>query len=354
MRQFADVGDLSGLVRDALGAGCRITAVDRLRGGSKKGVYRVRLDGTHPASVILYSWAEAENFWPGARETDPADPFAPASGLVPFLAAQRSLTGLGVRVPRIHLVDDSRRRCPADVAVVEDVSGGTLEALFEADRTRAGEVLAELAGTLQVMHRHRGPHYGRVDRPARAGSAPEVPCEQRVLDRALRDLEEAAERDERIAAAGPALRDRLQELAGRVRPRAEYGLIHGELGPDHVLVDADGYPVLIDIEGLMYFDVEWEHVFLQLRFGKHYATLARPGLDPRRLDLYLLAMRLSLVAGPLRLLDGDFPDRALMRGIAEHNANGALALLPPVVTTGAGPRGTRRSWRRRRRKLRRR
>ncbi|MGW4062808.1 phosphotransferase family protein [Amycolatopsis sp. NPDC004747] len=279
--------------------------------------------------MIVYNWAETENFWPGERATDPADPFAPASGLVPFLAAQRSLDELGVRIPRIHLVDDSRRRCPADVAVVEDVPGGTLEALFETDYSRAAKALGELAETLEVMHRHRSRHYGRIDLLNRSGSVPEVPCERRVLDRALRDLEEAAERHGRIAAAGRALRDRLQELAGLVRPRAEYGLIHGELGPDHVLIEAGGHPVLIDIEGLMYFDVEWEHVFLRLRFGTHYTTLVRPGLDHHRLDFYLLAMRLSLVAGPLRLLDGDFPDRASMRGIAEHNAKAALALLPP-------------------------
>jgi hypothetical protein len=328
MRHFADVETLSGLVRDALGADCRVVAVDRLRGGSKKGVYRVRLEGSPTPGVIVYHWAEAENFWPGERKPDPADPFAPASGLALFLAAQRILAELGVRVPRIHRVDDSRRRCPADVAVVEDVSGGTLEALLATDRPRAAKALGELAETLEVMHRHRSRHYGRAGLPDGSGPVPEVPCERRVLDRALRDVEEAAERDGRIAAAGPALRDHLRELAGRVRPRAEYGLIHGELGPDHVLVDADGHPVLIDIEGLMHFDVEWEHVFLRLRFGEHYPALARPGLDPRRLDLYLLAMRLSLVAGPLRLLDGDFPDRAFMRGIAEHNAREALALLP--------------------------
>ncbi|MGW3664645.1 hypothetical protein [Streptomyces sp. NPDC005141] len=42
----------------------------------------------------------------------------------------------------------------------------------------------------------------------------------------------------------------------------------------------------------------------------------------------MLAMRLSLVAGPLRLLDGDFPDREFMQGIAERNLREALALLP--------------------------
>lgn len=330
MRQFADIEDLSGLVRDALGAGCHVAAVDRLCGGSKKGVYRARLDGTRTPSVIVYSWAEAENFWPGAREADPADPFAPASGLVPFLTAQRSLDSLGARVPRVLLADDSRRRYPADVAVVEDVSGGTLEALLETDPTRAAGALGDLAVILEMMHRHQGEHYGRVDLLERGGSASEISCEWRVLDRALRHLEEAAGHDGRIAAAGAALRDRLQELADRVSPRTEYGLIHGELGPDHVLVDADGHPVLIDIEGLMYFDVEWEHVFLQLRFGERYTALARAGLDPQRLDLYMLALRLSLVAGPLRLLDGDFPDRAFMQGIAEHNAKEALALLPLV------------------------
>jgi hypothetical protein len=152
-------------------------------------------------------------------------------------------------------------------------------------------------------------------------------CEQLVLARADEDLAEAAERDPRIGSAAASLHERLQELAARVAPRTRHGLIHGELGPDHVLVDASGHPVLIDVEGLMFFDVEWEHVFLELRFGDQYPVLSRPGLDPARLGLYRLAMRLSLVAGPLRLLDGDFPHPTLMREIAEHNAKEALALL---------------------------
>lgn len=180
---------------------------------------------------------------------------------------------------------------------------------------------------LGVMHRQRGRRFGRVDVLERGDKASGDSCEQVVLERALEDLAEAAERDPRIGSAAAPLRDRLQELAARVTPRTEHRLIHGELGPDHVLVDAQGHPVLIDIEGLMFFDVEWEHVFLQLRFGESYRALSRPGLDPARLDLFLLAMRLSLVVGPLRILDGDFPHRALMRGIADHNAKEALALL---------------------------
>ncbi|MGW2108973.1 phosphotransferase family protein [Streptomyces sp. NPDC001948] len=328
MRQFADTETLSELVRDALGAGRRVVSVDRLRGGSQKGVYRARLDGPRTESVIVYSWAEDENYWPSTGEADPVDPFAPASGLVQFLAAQRTLHGLGVRVPRVLLADDSRRRIPADVAVIEDVSGGTLEAFFETAPARAAGALGGLAEMLGVMHRDRSRNYGRVDLQEHGHCASEIPCEQRVLDRALGHLKEAAGRDGSIAAAESALHDRLEQLAQRVSPRQEYGLIHGELGPDHVMVDADGRPVLIDIEGLMHFDIEWEHVFLRLRFHERYAALSRSDLDPRRLDLYMLAMRLSLVAGPLRLLDGDFPGRAFMQAVAVHNAKEALALLP--------------------------
>ncbi|MFF7677678.1 phosphotransferase family protein [Actinacidiphila glaucinigra] len=327
MRQFTDIALLSGIVREALGSGVDVVGVDRLRGGSKKGVYRIHVRGSRAASVIVYSWAEGENFWPATEGVDAAHPFAPASGLVPFLAAQRRLDRIGVRVPALVLADDSRRRRPADVAVVEDVAGPTLEALLRTDPARASDALSELAAMLGVMHRRRGRRFGRVDVLERGDKASADSCEQVVFERALEDLAEAAERDPRIGSAAASLRDRLRELAARVTPRAEHRLIHGELGPDHVLVDAQGHPVLIDIEGLMFFDVEWEHVFLQLRFGERYPALWRPGLDPARLDLFMLAMRLSLVAGPLRILDGDFPHRALMRGIADHNAKEALALL---------------------------
>jgi hypothetical protein len=81
MRSFAEVEELSTFVQDALGAQFHAVGVDRLCGGSKKGVYRVHVDGPRTASVIVYSWADSENFWPDAGGVDTADPFAPAWGL---------------------------------------------------------------------------------------------------------------------------------------------------------------------------------------------------------------------------------------------------------------------------------
>ncbi len=321
--------DLAGVVAAAFGGRRRLVSVSRLRGGSKKGVYRLMLsDG---GSAIAYVWDDAENYWPdpatGATASH-ADPFAAASGLPLFLAAQRRLAGLGVRTPRVLLSDADKNYYPADIAVIEDVPGANLETLLERDPDGAGPAMARLAAALSAMHGELSPVFGKVAF-VEAGGTAAGSCEQVVLSRALHDLADAATREGRIGGFRDDLDGVLRGLFAGLRPRAEYRLIHGELGPDHVLVDAAGEPVLIDIEGLMFFDVEWEHVFLRLRFGQHYRWLSGGGdLDQQRLRCYALAMHLSLVAGPLRLLDGDFPDREGMLRIVQHNIGRVLGFLP--------------------------
>ena len=122
------------------------------------------------------------------------------------------------------------------------------------------------------------------------------------------------------------LQDKLHILYARVEPRAEFGLVHGELGPDHVLVGPHGEPVLIDIEGLMYFDVEVDHTWMRMRFGpQHDPALDDHGLDPARLDFSQYPMHLDLVSGPLRIAEGDFPNREWMLAIADDHLRKALA-----------------------------
>jgi hypothetical protein len=306
--------------------GTELRGMSRLPGGSKKGVYRLSLDDG--GTAIAYVWADNENYWP-AEQNEP-DPFSHASGIDLFEAAHRRLHALAVRTPRIHLIDRSQREYPADIAVVEDVPGDNLEELLQQKPRAAETTLGRLAEALARMHEDTAPCFGKVAQL----DAGRTSCEHVVLDRALRDLAEAAVRDKRIAAARAGLEEALRTLSAGVRPRSRFSLIHGELGPDHVLVDRLGDPVLIDIEGTMFFDVEWEHVFLRIRFGEYYRWLDRPGLDSQRLTFYELAMRLSLVAGPLRILDGDFPDRAAMTEIAEHNLRRALAFLPRRPASG--------------------
>ena len=334
-----------GILRAAgLGSRCPVASVARLAGGSKKGVYRLRCsDGF---STVLYVWSAAEDFWPAdASQPDagPADAsgggeagvFGHASGLGLFSAASQRLTAAGVRVPRVYLTDASLALYPADIALVEDVRGGTLEELLAADPAAAAPVMERLGGMLRSMWGRRAARVGRVADVAEFGDFGDsgdfgdgvtgvaeasgtlgASSEGIVLERALRQLGGAADRVPRVASVRARLDETLRALAASVRPRASYGLIHGELGPDHVSIDDRGQPVVVDIEGAMYFDVEWEHAFLRLRFGRDYEWLRVSGLDEHRMSLYALALDLSLIEGPLRLLDGDYPDREEMLAIA--------------------------------------
>jgi hypothetical protein len=95
----------------------------------------------------------------------------------------------------------------------------------------------------------------------------------------------------------------------------------------HVLVTPAGEPVIIDFEGLTYFDVEWDHAWLRLRFAEAYQDLRPVDLDPDRVTFYRYAQLLSLIEGPLRIADTDFPDREWMLDLAERNISKALAAL---------------------------
>ena len=322
---------LARAARAALGSRRRLDGVARLAGGTQKGVYRLTMDdGT---TAIAYLWEDSENFWPQWPGVgDPADQFTNSDGADLFAAAHRRLASLGLRVPEIYLLDRGRAYYPADIAILEDFPGEDLLALWERDPTAAGPVLARLREGLAAMRSYRAASPGNVGHVDAGGLSYWPTCEEGALDFALRCLAEAAGRDHRISGARERLEDRLRGLAAAVRPRAEYSVVHGELGLDHVLVDSDGNPVIIDIENLMYFDVEWEHAHMQIRLGDDWAeTAGAEGLDEDRLAFYKLTQHLSLTAGPLRLLDSDFPDREFAAGIAEYNLNQALKFLddPP-------------------------
>jgi hypothetical protein len=114
---------LAGAARAALGGGRRLEGVERVAGGSKKGVYRLVMDDA--TTAIAYLWDDAENFWPAAEgDDDLTDPFSPGLGLDLFQAAHARLDGLGVRVPAIRLLDRDGAYCHADLAIVEDLPVG--------------------------------------------------------------------------------------------------------------------------------------------------------------------------------------------------------------------------------------
>ena len=317
VRTFLCADDLRDLVTDQFGRDRRLTTMERLTGGTKKGVYRLGLDdGT---TVIAYVWSDGESYWPPAA-TVPDDPFTDASGADLFVANHAALTAVGVRVPHLIMFDRERRYLDVDLALVEDAGQTKLEDLID----NQDAPLDALGAALRRMHTTFGPRYGKLISDQ---TRPQRRTEDVIRDRALADLDAAAERDPRLAAGRERIVTHVDHLWAAVKPRQTYALVHGELGPDHVLVGRGGEPVVIDFEGLTYFDVEWDHAWIEMRFREHYPRLDPVDLDPDRFAFYRYAQVLSLIEGPLRIATTDFPDRQWMLDLAAHNIAKAFAAV---------------------------
>jgi hypothetical protein len=322
-RRFMQREHLEAFSRQTFGTTRSLVAFERLTGGSKKGVYRLRMDGD--GSVIVYAWNASENYWSDNR-TDLADPFAEGSGIDFLETAAAALLSAGARAPKLLLTDRSQSIYPADIAVVEDLRGGTLEALISADPEAAATPLRELGAMLDGMARYTSPTLGKPFAIA-SGAVRQERAERIALDRALDHLRIVASKVDALKQAHPRIEDKLHALYSRIQPRDFYGLIHGELGADHVMLDDHCRPVIIDIEGVMFFDIEWEHAFTRMRLGDAYEKLGvEVELDAARMDLYDLAQSLSLVEGPLRILETDFPNKPFMRMLVSIHTEKVLRL----------------------------
>ena len=92
----------------------------------------------------------------------PDDPFTDATGLDLFEAAYQRLVAIGVGTPVVHVIDRSHALYPADLALVEDVRGGTLEGLIERDRAAADRPIAMLREALTAMRHDISMSFGKV------------------------------------------------------------------------------------------------------------------------------------------------------------------------------------------------
>src|SRR5262245_45508330 len=98
VRAFVQPEDLTALVRDVFGADRRLSTLDRLTGGTKKGVYRLALDDG--GSAVLYVWHPDENYWP---EVDDDGEFGDPYGLAAFEAVRACYEAAGVRTVEQYL-----------------------------------------------------------------------------------------------------------------------------------------------------------------------------------------------------------------------------------------------------------
>jgi hypothetical protein len=318
--------DLEPLIKKVVNEDVHLIKIEPIHGGAQKVVYK--LTSNNGRTYILYVWDLSKNYVLMHKKVkdSASEKVEHSYGAERFETNTVYLNKLGVRVPRIFYIDRTQLRYPFDFAIVEDVGTCDLTRYIEIYPEKKQAVLEKLNLMLRNMHEHHADYHGQLVQSVRF-KMPSQTCEQLVLIQTLKDLEELSERQLSISQNKLELTNIINKLFHHIQPRRQYGLIHHELGPDHIRVDQTGEPILIDIEGAKFFDIEYEHAFLEFRFGENYSYLKNDQLDPKRLRFYKLHLHISCSIGPLKIIENGFPQADFMRKIADYNIKATLDFL---------------------------
>lgn len=315
-----DQADLQDYIRRVFGTGYIIASVSKMHGGAQKVVYKI--DCSNGFSCVLYVWDLTMSYF--QEETANKDVSEISYGSDLFELNNKYLTENGIRTPFLYDLNKEKERYPFDYALVEFIDGQKAEAYFHHSDSRVQDkVFQRLGEMLTGMHAAKSQIYGKQNQ-IRANT---VNCHLLQLENAKLQLSYASRHMDCIRVNQSKLFDILHELESRIKPRTQYGFIHGELGPDHVLVNDKLETFLIDIEGAMFFDIEHEHSFMKLRFGDFYRYLEDDTLDPDRMLFYRFHHHISLTSGGLKLLHRGFPNQPFAKELAEYHSECALRFI---------------------------
>lgn len=315
-----DRTDLQEYLGKVFGNSYLVANVSRMHGGAQKVVYKI--DCSNGFSCVLYVWDLSMNYFQEEIENEDINQQSYGSHL--FEINNQFLTGKGIKTPILYYLDKERDRYPFDYALVEYVEGHKAEVYFNHSDSRVQhKVFQRLGDMLSGMHAIESQIYGK---PIQSGNNTEG-CHLIQMKNAIVQLAYASQHIESVSVNQSKLLDKLYELESRIEPRSRYGFIHGELGPDHVLVTENLEPYLIDIEGAEFFDIEHEHSFLEFRFGDYYRYLKNDRLDHNRMLFYRYHHHLSLASAGVKLLHRGFPDQQFARELADHHSRCAIRFI---------------------------
>ncbi|MHA7582252.1 aminoglycoside phosphotransferase family protein [Paenibacillus vandeheii] len=312
--------ELQEYVQNVFGAGYLVAESVRTHGGAQKVIYKVVCKNGF--TCMLYVWDISRNYFQEEILNEPTFQSSYSSGL--FSLNNRYLRQHGIQTPALYDLNNDKIRHSYDFALVEYIEGQKAEAYFQYEDPKArNELFHRIGGMVSNMHAIQRNYYGNADYDENNNE----PCFKAQRMDAEMALSYASEHMVNIRENYGSLLYKLCELEAEIKPRNRYSFIHGELGPDHILIDKHMQPHLIDIEGAGFFDLEHEHSFLEFRFGEFYRYFQNNNLDPKRMTFYRFCHHLSLISGGLKLLHRQFPDQQFAKSLAEYHSRCAIQMV---------------------------
>lgn len=315
--------ELKEYVQRVFGSSYHLAEQTKSQGGAQKAIYKVIC--TNGFACMLYVWDISSNYFQEELLSEPT--FHPSYGSSLFTMNTGFLHNHGIRTPALYDLNNDRKRHHFDFALVEYIEGKTAEDYFQhTDSISKDRLFQRIGDMVSGMHQIERNMHGKVHNP----NHKETTCSKLKLIDAAKSLTYASKYLLRVKENYKQLLEKLYELESQIQPRSRYHFIHDELGPNHILVNHQMQPCLIDIEGAGFFDLEHEHSFIALRFGEFYRYFKQKDLDPARMSFYRYCHHLSLMAGGLKLLHRQFPDQQFARILAAYHSKQAIEMLTEI------------------------
>lgn len=289
---------------EVFGGGYALASAERLPGGAQKHTYLATC--ANGFRFVIYQWDKSTTYFDGAQDSG----WFCSNSAALFGSNNAWMREHGVSTPELFYIDKSREECACEYAFVEYIDGRDMDGIIAQEPERLPAVFESLGRSIDRLHAIKSGAAGQIGRM----QAPDFD----VIENALADIRQNSrylrENDAAFAKAYLQIEERAVESAGKLEKRRAYTFIHGELGPNHVMVDRDNNAYLIDIEGARYDDVEEELSFLEMRFDRGLGTLQEP-VDEKRMAFYHIAHCLGNLHGAVQLKQKGYYDMEDVNGM---------------------------------------
>lgn len=301
MREF-----VSGKVKEVFGENFVVVEMERLLGGAQKYTYRVKCENGF--EFVVYEWAVEKSYF----EYDGGEAVFRSSSAELFERNNGIMVEHGVRTPKLYFMDRSKREWSCEYAFVEYVSGVDMDYVMEKEPERLPRVMESLVWSINRLHGIKSLVVGQLGRL----QSEEFSVVEYELEGIVRNCLFLCEKDSEYGEVYRKVLERAREIVHRIGRRGEYAFVHGELGPNHVMVDSEDNAYLIDIEGARFCDVEAENSFLRLRFDGQLVGV-RDDVDEERMEFYRIGHCFGNLRGAIELREKGYYDMDDLNGMIE-------------------------------------
>lgn len=283
-----------------------LQSVKRLLGGAQKHTYLAKC--VNGFQFVLYQWDKSTTCF----ENDDENQWFSSNSAALFQNNNEWMRKHGILTPKLFYMDRSRSDCDYEYAFVEYIEGRDMDYIMEKEPERQQAVLESLKESIGRLHSIKSEAAGQIGRL----QGPDFDILAFALEDMHKNVQYLQKEDKDYAYAYARVEEKAREYADRLEKRNTYTFIHGELGPNHVMVDGDNRAYLIDIEGARYDDVEEECSFLDMRF---HSMLGKPEdtLDEHRMHFYHIGHCLGNLCGAVQLRQKGYYDMDDVNGMID-------------------------------------